>query len=98
MNGDSGHCRPPAITEREPTHAAPTELGWASGAVITTNMALLTELLTEIDQPQSPKIRASFSEDGRTPAGLRSLARRRDGARRSLTRAASWDKLAGTLA
>jgi len=27
-----------------PIHAAPTELGWASGVVITINMALLTEL------------------------------------------------------
>jgi hypothetical protein len=53
------HCRRAKI----PVHAAPTELGWASGVVITINMALLTEL----DRPSPPKMRVRCGLDGRTP-------------------------------
>ena len=57
-----GHCRR-SVGAKIPIHAAPTELGRASGVVVTINMALLTEL----DPSPSPKMRVRGSEDGRTP-------------------------------
>jgi hypothetical protein len=47
-----GHCRR-SVGAKIPIHAAPTELGRASGVVVTINMALLTEL----DPSPSPKMR-----------------------------------------
>ena len=52
---------------QNPIDAAPTELGRASGVVVTINMALLTEL-EELDPSPAPKMRARSSEDGRTPS------------------------------
>jgi hypothetical protein len=63
MNEDLGHDRPPAVAERTRTHAAPTELGRASGVVVPIDMALLTEL----GQSLSPKMRVRCSDDRRTP-------------------------------
>ena len=54
-----GHCRR-SVGVKIPVHAAPTELGRASGVIVTINMALLTEL----DQALSPKKRVRCRGEG----------------------------------
>ena len=60
-----GHCQR-SVGSQNPIHAAPAELGRASGEVVTINMTLLTEL-EELDPSPAPETRARNSEDERTP-------------------------------
>jgi hypothetical protein len=61
-----GHCRR-SVGAKIPIHAAPTELGRASGVVVTINMALLTEL----DPSPPPKMRIRSSSKAAPPSEFR---------------------------